>query len=105
CRSRVLPFELFDGLRNTLTAPVSSSHFMRRLLGMSLHKRKRPSPNQTGPSLQRMPVAILSTFASGSRYLAKLGSMILTAGSGYRWLGCHCATAHGEKSIAANRPV
>src|SRR5580704_9952193 len=55
-RSRVLPFELFDGLRNTLTAPVSSSHLRMRLLGMSLHNRKRPSPNHTGPSLQRQPV-------------------------------------------------
>src|SRR5687767_7078194 len=44
CRSRVLPLELFDGLRNSLTAPVSSSHFMIRLFGMSLHKRNRPSP-------------------------------------------------------------
>ena len=28
-----------DGLRNTLTVPVSSSHFMMRLFGMSLHSR------------------------------------------------------------------
>src|SRR2546421_9129684 len=49
CRSRVLPLALFEGLRKTLTAPVSSSHFMMRLLGMSLHSRYRPSPNQTGP--------------------------------------------------------
>src|SRR6185437_6197865 len=55
-RSRVLPLELFDGLRNTLTAPVSSSHLRMRSLGMSLHNRKRPSPNHTGPSLQRHPV-------------------------------------------------
>src|SRR5215469_3761158 len=55
-RSRVLPFELFDGLRNTLTVPVSSSHLRIRLFGMSLHNRKRPSPNQTGPSAQRQPV-------------------------------------------------
>src|SRR5439155_1957142 len=82
CRSRVLPLELFDGFRKTLTAPVSSSHFMMRLFGMSLHSRLRASPNQTGPSLQRMPEAILSTLASGRRYLAKLGSIILTAGSG-----------------------
>jgi len=40
-----LPFVLLDGLRNTLTAPVSSSHFMTRLFGMSLQSRKRPSPN------------------------------------------------------------
>src|SRR5712664_4732053 len=36
-RSRVLPLALFEGLRKTLTAPVSSSHFIIRLLGMSLH--------------------------------------------------------------------
>src|SRR4029450_8911526 len=62
-RSRVLPVELFDGLRNTLTAPVSSSQRMIRLLGMSLHSRYRPSPNQTGPSDHRQPSASLSTFA------------------------------------------
>ena len=39
CRSRVLPLELLEGLRKTLTAPVSSSHRMMRLLGMSLHSR------------------------------------------------------------------
>ena len=39
CRSRVLPLAKSDGLRNTLTAPVSSSHFRMRLLGMSLHSR------------------------------------------------------------------
>src|SRR5450432_1057782 len=72
-RSRVFPLALFDGLRKTLTAPVSSSHFITRLFGMSLHKRWRPSPNQTGPSHQRNPVARRSTAASGSRYLAKLG--------------------------------
>src|ERR1700722_14574612 len=55
-RSRVLPFELFDGLRNALTVPVSSSHLSMRSFGISLHNRKRPSPNQTGPSLQRQPV-------------------------------------------------
>ncbi len=37
-RSRVLPFEKFDGLRNTLTAPVSSSQRMMRSFGMSLHR-------------------------------------------------------------------
>src|ERR671912_379047 len=44
-RSRVLPLVLLDGVRKTLTAPVCSSPFMTRLLGMSLHSRKRPSPN------------------------------------------------------------
>ena len=38
-RSRVLPLAWFDGLRKTLAAPVSSSHRMMRLLGMSLHNR------------------------------------------------------------------
>src|SRR5215467_331118 len=55
-RSRVLPFALFDGLRKTLTAPVSSSHRKIRLFGMSLHSRQRWSPNHTGPSLHRQPV-------------------------------------------------
>ena len=38
-RSRVLPLAKLDGLRKTLTAPVSSSHLRMRLLGMSLHSR------------------------------------------------------------------
>src|SRR2546426_5576760 len=67
-----------------LTAPVSSSHFITRLFGMSLQRRKRPSPNQTGPSAQRKPVASRSTAARLSRYCAKLGSRTWTAGSGYR---------------------
>src|SRR5215469_2238963 len=54
-RSRVLPLVKLEGLRNTETAPVSSSHLRMRLLGMSLHRKKRPSPNQTGPSPQRVP--------------------------------------------------
>src|SRR3989442_608696 len=83
-RSRVLPLVLFDGLRKTLTAPVSSSHFMTRLFGISLQSRKRPSPNHTGPSAHRKPVARRSTAASASRYGAKLGSRTWTAGSGYR---------------------
>src|SRR2546425_7197189 len=45
CRSRVLPLAKFDGLRNTLATPVSSSHLMMRLFGMSLQSRYRPSPN------------------------------------------------------------
>src|SRR5262245_47597170 len=56
CRSRVLPLAWFDGLRKTLTSPVSSSHLRMRLFGMSLHRRQRRSPNQTGPSLHRQPV-------------------------------------------------
>ena len=43
-RSQVLPLALFEGLRNTLTRPVSSSQRMMRLLGMSLHSRQRASP-------------------------------------------------------------
>ncbi len=38
-RSRVLPLAKLEGLRKALTAPVSSSHFRMRLLGMSLHRR------------------------------------------------------------------
>src|SRR5436305_10387958 len=63
CRSRALPLELFDGLRKTLTAPVSSSHLRIRLFGTSLHSRYPPSPNHTGPSAQRQPSAIFSILA------------------------------------------
>ena len=38
-RSRVLPLELWEGLRKTLIVPVSSSHFIIRSFGMSLHSR------------------------------------------------------------------
>ena len=38
-RSRVLPFALWEGLRKTLIAPVSSSHFIIRSFGMSLQRR------------------------------------------------------------------
>jgi hypothetical protein len=38
-RSRVLPFALCAGLRNTLMAPVSSSQRRIRSLGMSLQSR------------------------------------------------------------------
>jgi hypothetical protein len=37
-RSRVLPLVKLEGLRKTDTTPVSSSHFMIRLLGMSLNR-------------------------------------------------------------------
>src|SRR4029077_10487783 len=77
CRSRVLPFALFDGFRKTLIAPVSSSHLRIRLFGMSLQRRYRPSPNQTGPSDQRYPVPSRSTLAELTRYFVKLGSRIL----------------------------
>src|ERR1700726_4144823 len=82
CRSRVLPLALLEGLRNTLTAPVSSSHFRIRLFGISLQRTYRPSPNHTGPSDRGQPVGSRSTAASITRYLAKLGSRISTAGSG-----------------------
>src|ERR1051325_883105 len=48
CRSRVLPLAWLDGLRKTLTSPVSSSHLRIRLFGMSLHSTQRKSPNHTG---------------------------------------------------------
>ncbi len=38
-RSRVLPLAKFDGLRKTLTRPVSSSQRRMRSLGMSLQRR------------------------------------------------------------------
>jgi hypothetical protein len=44
CRSRVLPLAFQEVFRNTLTAPVSSSHFRMRSLGMSLQSTYRPSP-------------------------------------------------------------
>src|SRR3954471_16755079 len=64
CRSRVLPLALFDGLRKMPTPPVSSSHFMMRLLDTSLNTSMRMSPNQTGPSAQWKPVATRSTVLS-----------------------------------------
>src|SRR5712691_6127731 len=75
-RSRVLPLEKFDGLRYTEVRPVSSSHRRMRLFGMSLHSTQRASPNHTGPSLQRAPVASRSMLVLKTRYLAKLGSRI-----------------------------
>src|ERR1700704_6365736 len=64
-RSRVLPLALFEGLRNTLTAPVSSSHFMILLFGMSLQSRYRPSPIHTGPSHQRIPGGVPLAWGGG----------------------------------------
>src|SRR5262245_40011006 len=108
CRSRVFPLVLFDGLRKMLTVPVSSSHFMTRLLGMSLHKRKRPSPKYTGPSDHRKPVASRSTAARLSRYFAKLGSSTCTSGSGYL-TGSPCQRSmpnpHEEDDGARCRPA
>src|SRR5918992_4581531 len=83
CLSRVWPLLYCDGLRKTLTAPVSSSQRMMRLLGISLQSRYRPSPNQTGPSAQRKPVAKRSTAALPRRYGAKRRSSTRMAGSGY----------------------
>src|SRR5262245_3717841 len=48
CRSRVLPLALLDGWRKTLILPVSSCQRMMRLLGISLHSKYRPAPNQAG---------------------------------------------------------
>src|SRR5207249_2732794 len=81
-RSRVLPLAKLEGLRKTLTAPVSSSHLMMRWFGISLHSRYRPSPNHTGPSAQRRPVASRSTAESFNQYFSKRGSSVLIAGSG-----------------------
>src|SRR5262249_36783016 len=81
-RSRVWPLALFDGLRNTETAPVSSSQRMMRLFGMSLHSTYRPSPKYTGPPLRRVGVGGGSAPAGASRYFAKLGCSTTTAGSG-----------------------
>src|SRR5258706_10895888 len=66
-RSRVLPLALFEGLRYTVTAPVSSSQRMMRLFGMSLHSRHLASPIHTGPSFQRQFEARRSTFARPRR--------------------------------------
>ena len=50
------PRTLFDGLRNVVTRPSSSSHRICRLLGMSLHRRYRPWLFHAGPSAQSAPV-------------------------------------------------
>src|SRR5215831_17347478 len=60
-RSIVLPFEFIDGWRKTLRWPSSSQYRMIRLLGMSLNSTYRPAGKYTGPSAQRMPVAMRST--------------------------------------------
>jgi hypothetical protein len=53
----------FEGRRKISTAPVSSLQRRMRSFGMSLQRRERLSPNQTGPSAQRNPVASRSTAA------------------------------------------
>src|ERR1700736_5204636 len=73
---------------------------MSALLGMSLQIRQRASPNQAGPSHQRIPVASRSMLALYRRYLLKLGSRLLIAGSGERSLG-----SHPPNSVRANVPV
>src|ERR1700687_5133068 len=55
-KSKVLPFELFDGLRNTVTRSSSSIHRTRQLLGMSLKTRYPPGPHHAGPSDHSAPV-------------------------------------------------
>src|SRR5205814_1763773 len=86
-RSRVLPLELLDGLRKTLTVPVSSSQRSIRSLGMSLHTKVRASPSHTGPSAQRQPVKSRSTHALRTRSRSKRLSSTSTAESGYRVTG------------------
>lgn len=66
---------------------------MMRSLTTSLNSSDPMSPNQTGPSAQRKPVATRSTVAEARRYLAKAGSRISTAGSGTRCDGSQPAPA------------
>src|SRR5262249_29757851 len=68
---------------------------------MSLQIRQRASPNHAGPSHQRMPVASRSTLALKRRYLLKLGSRLLIAGSGQRSLGSQPPSAVRVSVIAA----
>src|SRR6202000_1852702 len=84
CRSRVLPFACPDGLRNTLTAPVSSSQRRMRLLGMSLQSKALASPSHTGPSVHLPPLPIRSTVPEDKRYRSNEGCSISIAGSGHR---------------------
>ena len=81
-RSRARPLAKFDGARNTLVALVHSSQRRMRLFGMSDKSRNRPSPNHTGPSAQRSPVASCSTLAEYRRSARKLSCNTSTAGSG-----------------------
>jgi hypothetical protein len=71
-----------DGSRNTDTVPVRASQRWMRFDGMSLKSRQSWSPNHTGPSVQRYPVAICSTAALSCRYRSKRGSRARSAGSG-----------------------
>jgi len=82
CRSRVLPSVWPAGRRSGATAPVSSSQRSSASLGMSAKMRPRVSPNQTGPSVKRKPVAMRSIAASGVTSAAKRGSSTTTSGSG-----------------------
>src|SRR5438477_348658 len=52
-----------------------------------------------------MPVASRSTAALNRRYLAKLGSRISIAGSGYRSLGSHRAKEGGAAAAIASAAV
>src|SRR5215212_2652613 len=81
CGSNVLPLLLFDGLRNTLTRPSSSSHRNWRLLGMSLQTRYLPWLLQAGPSVHSAPVhsRLIDVFAWMSE--SNAGSTLRMSGS------------------------
>src|ERR1700704_5227630 len=49
-RSRVLPLALFEGLRNTLTAPVSSSPLLDLVVGVVPRERVPPAADPPRPS-------------------------------------------------------
>src|SRR5579875_546964 len=77
-----------------------------RSFGISLHSRKRPSPNHTGPSAQRSPFASRSTAAlKGGLIFSNRGSNVRTAGSGKRAAGSHPpAGIASSDRIAEPRP-
>src|SRR5205085_2431475 len=80
-KSNVLPFELFDGDRNTLTWPSSSDQRIWRLFGMSLQTRNRPTLDQAGPSIQSAPVQSRVMAVFGWTYASKDGSTEMMSGS------------------------
>src|SRR3989442_8709246 len=80
-KSNVLPLLLFDGMRKTVTRPLSSSQRICRLFGISLHTRYRPTPLHAGPSDQSAPVHNRWIGAFGCRRPLKIGSMVSTSGS------------------------
>ena len=80
--SRTLPLALLEGIRYSLTCPVSSIQRNKRLFGMSLKSKYLPSPNHAGPSAQLHPVNILSKPVLPIKYFWKRSSMISIPGSG-----------------------